>query len=373
MQSKRTFDSNNNFFSEEQPDNQNNECMMTSNKNELSLNSNKKNTISTLKVFRQIIPVLFFLLPAAISAQVNSVEFGKNRVQYKKFKWQYYQTKNFNVYFNQGGQELAKYVAQVAEKELPNIETRSANSLQRRANIILYNEYADFQQSNIGLGQDDWQNTGGTKLVNNKMVLYFESDHAKLKLQVRQGIARILVDNDLFGEDIGEFAGNQALLDLPKWLTDGYVAYLAENWSTELDDQLKNEFLSANYKKFLQLAFEKPDLAGHAFWYYIEERYKKENTHQLLYLSKVYKNMNRACLQVCKKKFKEVLSDFMVYEDDKYYKDVNMRRPYPKGNLVETFDVTKRLDYFRFNVNPVAKNNDYVVTQFRKGIVKVLY
>ena len=47
---------------------------------------------------------LFFFLPSALmaTAQVSSVEFGKNRVQYKKFKWQYYQTRNFNTYFNKG-------------------------------------------------------------------------------------------------------------------------------------------------------------------------------------------------------------------------------------------------------------------------------
>src|SRR3982751_6537865 len=60
------------------------------------------------------------------SAQVNAVEFGKNRVQYKKFKWQFYQTRNFNTYFNQNGQELAKFVAQVAEEEAPKIEAFSA-------------------------------------------------------------------------------------------------------------------------------------------------------------------------------------------------------------------------------------------------------
>jgi hypothetical protein len=35
-----------------------------------------------------------------------------------------------------------------------------------------------------------------------------------------RGLQRILTDNRLFGDDLGEFAGNQALLDLPKWLTD---------------------------------------------------------------------------------------------------------------------------------------------------------
>ncbi len=313
------------------------------------------------------------LLTLMATAQVNAVEFGKNRIQYKKFKWQYYQTKNFNVYFNQNGQELAKFIAQVAEKELPGIENEAEYSLQRRANIVVYNTYADMQQSNIGLGQD-WQNSSGvTKLVNNKMVVYFDADHQKLRHQVRSGISRILVDNDLFGDDLGEFAGNQALLDLPKWMTDGYVAYLAESWSTELDDQMKSEILSGTYKKFNHFAFARPELAGHAFWYYIEERYKKENVRQLLYLAKVYKNINKACLQVCKKKFKELLGEFMDWNDDKYSNDIARRRAYPKGNTIESFDINSRTDYMRFNVNPNKRNSSFVVTQFRKGIIRVLY
>lgn len=325
--------------------------------------------------FSRISLISFFLLASSCfaAAQVNSVEFGKNRVQYKKFKWSYYQTKNFNVYYHQNGEELAKFIAQSAEKELPQMEAAAEYSLQRRANIVLYNDFAEMQQSNIGLGID-WQNTSaGTKLVNNKMVVYFESDHQKLRLQVRQGIAQILTENRLFGDDIGEVAGNQALLDLPKWLTNGYISYLAQNWSTELDDELKSEILSGNYSKFSKFAFKRPAIAGHGFWFYIEEKYKKENVTYLLYLATVYKNLNKACLQVCKKKFKEVLSDFMDYQDEKYSKDITKRKAYPKGSYIEGFDINPRLDYFRFNVNPVKRNNSYVVTQFKKGIVRVIY
>ncbi len=305
------------------------------------------------------------------SAQVNTVEFGKNRVQYKKFKWQYYQTKNFNTYFNQKGQELGKFVAQVAEEEAPKIEGFVEYSLQRRANIIVYNEFADLQQSNIGLGID-WQITGGaTQLVNNKMVVYFNGDHAHLRKQIREGIARILTDNILFGDDLGEFAGNQALLDLPKWLTDGYVAFAGENWSTALDDELKSEILSGNYKNFYQFAFDKPVLAGHSFWHYIEEKYKKENVTYLLYLARIYKNLNRACLQICKQKFKAVLADFMEFEEDKYFKDISRRKAYPKGNYIESFDINKRQDYYRINVNPNARNNSFAVVEYKKGIVRL--
>jgi hypothetical protein len=316
----------------------------------------------------------FFIAFGYISnAQVSSVEFGKNRVQYKKFKWQYYQTINFNCYFNQNGQEIAKYVAQIAEEELSGVEKFVEYSLQRRANIIIYNSFNDLQQSNIGLGID-WQSAGGlTKLVNNKMIVYYNSNHADLRRQIREGIAKVLTENLLFGEDLGEVAGNQALLDLPQWLIDGYVAYVGQNWSTQLDDDLKSEILSGNYKNFYQFAFDKPLLAGHAFWYYIEEKYKKENTTYLLYLARVYKNLNRASQQVTKKrKFKEVLSDFMVYEEDKYDKDVSRRRNYPKGSEITSYTVGKRIDYFHFNVNPNKRNGSFAVVQYKKGQYRLL-
>ena len=98
---------------------------------------------------------------------------------------------------------------------------------------------------------------------------------------------------------LGEFAANQALLDLPKWLTDGYVAYAAENWSPELDDQLKSAMLSGEYKNFYQFAYKQPLLAGHSFWNFIANNYKKESVTYFLYLSRVYRNLNGASQRIC--------------------------------------------------------------------------
>jgi len=86
----------------------------------------------------------------------------------------------------------------------------------------------------------------------------------------------VLTDEILFGDDLGEFASNQALLDLPEWLTNGYIEYIAQPWSTQKDDDLKSAILSGDYNNFYQFAFDKPTLAGHAFWYYIAEKYKPE-------------------------------------------------------------------------------------------------
>jgi hypothetical protein len=315
---------------------------------------------------------IFALLFAAVSlAQVNSVEFGKNRVQHKKFTWRFYETTNFYTYFNIGGNELAKFAAQVAEQELEQLETAVEYSLQRKGNIIIYNDYNDYKSSNIGLGID-WQNPGGvTKLVNNKIVVYFNGNHNDFRRQIREGIVRSLVENQLFGDDIGEFASNQALLDLPKWLVEGYIRYHAENWNAKLDDQLKDAMMGGSYKNFYQFAFKQPDLAGHAFWYYLGERYKKDNVTYFLYLARIYKSLNTASQRITKKKFKPLLAEFMSSMEDRYFKDIRQRRNAPKGTISVVEDVEKQ-DFFRFQVNPNPRNNSYAAVKYRKGIYSVI-
>jgi len=315
--------------------------------------------------------ISLFILPLFVQAQVNTVEFGKNRIQHKKFKWKFYQSENFNTYISQGGNELGKFVAQVAEEELPELETFIEYSLQRRANIVIYTNFEDYKQSNIGLGID-WQQAGGlTKLVNNKLVVFFDGNHSHLRLQIREGIAKVLTDNLLFGDDIGEFASNQALLDLPKWLTDGYIAYAAENWNTQKDDELKSAMLVSEYKNFYHFAYAKPTLAGQAFWNYVAEKYKKDNVTYFLYLARIYKNLNNASLKICKKKFKEVLEDFMAYKQDKYFEDIRKRKNAIKGKLTISEDVSKN-DYYNFQVNPNPKNNAYAMVEYKKGQYSVL-
>ena len=315
--------------------------------------------------------ILFLFLCSQSSAQINMVEFGKNRVQHTKFKWSFYQSPNFNVHYNLNGLELAKFTTQVAEEELPSLEEFIEFGIQRRLNIVLYNNFNDYKQSNIGIGLDIPNAGGLTKLVNNKMVVYYNGDHNDLRRQIREGIAKVLVESLLFGDDLGEFAQNQALLDLPKWMTDGYISYAAENWSTKLDNELKSAMIGADYKNFYHFAYEQPRLAGHAFWYYIEERYRKENVTYLLYLSRIYKNVNRATNTIAKKKLKDVLKDFMLYNRDKYYKDIRARRNVPSGRLTVPKEIGKN-DYFRFQANPNPKSFTFAVVEYRKGQTRVI-
>ncbi|SEW08161.1 hypothetical protein SAMN05428988_1871 [Chitinophaga sp. YR573] len=301
-------------------------------------------------------------------AQTNSVEFGQNRIQHKNFKWRYYQTRHFNTYFSQNGLELGKYAAQVAEKELPQLEQFMEFSFRQRVNIVVYNSFGEMKQSNIGIGVD-WQNTGGvTKLVGNKLIIYFDGDHEHLRQLIRQGIARVMLENLLFGEDIGEFAGNAVLIDFPKWFTDGFIAYAAENWNATLDDELKDVIQSGRYKNFNQLAYEKPLLAGHAFWYYVESKYGKDAVPYLMYITRINRGLKKGFQQVLNQKPKNAMQDFMVYNAKRFQDDNRKRKQVTRGRTVVAREIGKS-NFYRFQANP--KSNNYAVVEFTKGIYRV--
>lgn len=301
-------------------------------------------------------------------AQTNSVEFGQNRIQHKNFKWRYYQTRHFNTYFSQNGLELGKYAAQVAEKELPQLEQFMEFSFRQRVNIVVYNSFGEMKQSNIGIGVD-WQNTGGvTKLVGNKLIIYFDGDHEHLRQLIRQGIARVMLENLLFGEDIGEFAGNAVLIDFPKWFTDGFIAYAAETWNATLDDELKDAIQSGRYKSFNQLAYEKPLLAGHAFWYYVESKYGKDAVPYLMYISRINRGLKKGFQQVLNQKPKNAMQDFMVYNAKRFQDDNRKRKQVTRGRTVVAREIGKS-NFYRFQANP--KSNNYAVVEFTKGIYRV--
>ena len=79
----------------------------------------------------------------------------------------------------------------------------------------------------------------------------------------------------------------------------------------------------ATTRIFIILLLKNPLLAGHAFWYYIGNKYGRQKTTYLLYLSRIYRNLNSATQKIAKKKFKEVLKDFMTEECRRqYYKDI---------------------------------------------------
>ncbi len=80
------------------------------------------------------------------------MSFGKNRVQYLDFYWQFYRFDNFDCYFNEYGRDLAQYHCMIMPpKDWLKIEDFFDYNLEKRIIFIIYNRNSEYRQSNIGL------------------------------------------------------------------------------------------------------------------------------------------------------------------------------------------------------------------------------
>ena len=171
----------------------------------LSIKSGYKQTF----MFRIITSVLLFGLIGfnLIYAQGTQIEFGKNRVQYHQDyeNWSKYESDNFITYWYGEGREIGQFVVQVAELDFTAIQNILEHRINQRIQIIVYTDITDLKQSNIGV-EETFNNTGGqTKIVGNKVFVYYDGDHNHLRRDVREGIASVYLDAMLFGSNL---AGN---------------------------------------------------------------------------------------------------------------------------------------------------------------------
>ncbi len=233
-----------------------------------------------------LLTLLISLLSCSVlSAQGTQVEFGKNRVQYHEdFKeWLQYESVNFITYFYGEGRNIAQSVVQIAELDYNNVQSILEHRMNDKIEIIVYTDLTDLKQSNIG-SDEAFVNTGGqTKIVGNKIFVYFNGDHNHLRAQIREGVASVYLNAMLFGSNLQEIVQNAVMMNLPEWFKIGLISYIGQEWSTTLDNELRDVMLNYDYKDFYKFAERNPKLAGHAMWYFISQNYGKSTVSNLLY------------------------------------------------------------------------------------------
>lgn len=249
---------------------------------------------------------LFILLLCLFAFKSNAqfytgsqMDFGKNRVKYENFFWTYYIYDRYDVYFYEEGKDLANYVSKSAKTQMESVERLFDYSFDGRIQFICYNKQSDFKQSNIGLSTEEQYNTGGvTRIAGSKIILYYEGDHAKLDAQIRAGLAEVLIDQMMYGGNVREMLKNNTLLSLPEWYTKGLIDYVANDWNSDIDNRVKDGILSGKYKNINRLEGVDAVYGGHALWKHIADNYGEAVISNLLYMTKVSRNIDNSALFV---------------------------------------------------------------------------
>lgn len=259
--------------------------------------------------------VLFFLLffNQVSNSQGFYTDFGQNRVQYHTTEWSYYDSQHFVTYFYQGGFDLGKFVSTYAERNLNEIESILEYRISHKIQIMVYHNISDAKQTNIGIYLPDINTGGITKVINNKMFVYFDGNHQHLARQIKAGIAKILIQNMLSGENIQEYLQNAVLLNLPNWFLNGLESYIAEEWNTEYDIKLKQFIEQNKFLNFNKLSTDEATFAGHALWHYISQTNGNAAIPNILYITRINRSMESGFMFVLGSSFSALVNDMIEY------------------------------------------------------------
>ena len=153
--------------------------------------------------------------------------FGRNKVQYKDFKFEVLKTEHFDIYFSGEERDAAADVGRLAERWYSRLSTLLDHTLSNRQPIVLYSSHADFEQTNV-VGGEIGEGTGGvTEGLKRRVVLPLtgalkETDHVlghELVHAFQYDIAR--------GNTSDQQQPGSSMERLPLWFVEGMAEYLS--------------------------------------------------------------------------------------------------------------------------------------------------
>ncbi len=302
-------------------------------------------------------PVLWALFCLSVlcgSSQTSTTEtFGQNRVQYKDFIFSYYESDNFTTYFYQGGQDVAKFVIKTAEDDYEDISKMLDVRYKGKIDVVVYNNINELNQTNIGIYQQ--QDPGLTmKIPEGKIFVYFNGDHRDLARQIRKGIATLLVNKTVRGNNFTQVVQNSILVNLPDWYRLGLVDDISEDWTTDMEDRLRDGILTGRFKKLNKLQPDDAIFVGHSIWHYIDEVHGKSALNNILYLTRVNRSVDNGFLFVLGTNLSETLKNWYTYYTTRFTNEAKISSMPTDSSIVKT-KIKKGFDYYEPRLSPDGK------------------
>jgi len=288
-----------------------------------------------------------------------NMSFGKNRIQYPKadileseFFASFYRNDRFDVYFYPGGRELAEFVSRYAFSEINRLENFFEYTLDKRIIFIVYNRLNDYRQSNIGLisGRDETNIGGVTKILDNKVFLYFEGDHEKFRQQILAAIAEVILQEMMYGGSVRDRLASSTLLNIPDWYYQGLLAFISKGWDVETESRVKDGILSGRFDKFNRLVGQDAIDAGHSIWYFISESFGKSVIPTIVYFTRINKNASSGFLNVLGTSLNALSYEWLHFYKTRY-EDPSHNGNTPDGRQIK-LKSRKGISYLRARISP---------------------
>lgn len=239
--------------------------------------------------------------------------FGKNRIQYRPFKWQVLTSQNFEVYFYEGGQQTATLAAQLAETDFDRVTEILGYSPFSRTKIFVYTSTQDLNQSNVGLNLSSEREIREENLAKSRIEIAYSGNSVSFRKELIREVSHVYVHDMLYGGSIKESLQNSLLLSVPDWFMNGITTYISEGWSTEMDSYMRDAILNKTLKKPSQTLGKESALVGQSIWNFVAEKYGKDNISNILNLTRIIRNEQTSISSTLGMPFSKVIKEWREY------------------------------------------------------------
>jgi len=320
---------------------------------------------------KKILYILFIFNTLVLStfAQTTQEEFGKNRIQYKNFEWKYLSTANFDIYFYDGGLDIAQQAAKYAELDYEGIIEKIDYAPYTKLKLILYNCHDDLLQSNIRNFNENPALGGQTQFINTKIEIPFEGNQLEFRSRIRKGVAEYLITDMMYGGNIKDIYRNSLLLVLPEWYISGAAAFIANGWDNKMDDKMRDIF---SHKKVISpnhIGAYNPELIGQSVFHFLQEKGGKNAISSALSITRITRNYEHGFSASTGFRYRTFEREWIKY----YFQNSNA---VIEGYTIPVFDKAlknrKNKDYFRVKHSPNGQYIAYSSNEKGKYTVWVL-
>lgn len=237
-----------------------------------------KKIFSQSVIFYLALGLLMLSLAPSLLSQVAFTQFyGKNKVQYSHFRWNYLTTDHFKIYFYSRNDDTLKLLILIAESAYKKLSQLMRHELKEKVPLIFYETYTDFEQTN--LFQVSEGVLGVAEPVLHRIAIHGDLPPDELQTLIEHELSHIFQFDFLWGKQEGSL---YALREPPLWTMEGLSEFITGKWSSWSKMIVRDAVLNDRVPEFSEsgeLVSRYPlprDPAydfGHALYEFIQEKF----------------------------------------------------------------------------------------------------
>lgn len=224
--------------------------------------------------------LLLVVWPAllATSAAAQTVQFGKNKIQYTNFDWQVLSGEHVDVYYYPEEEPIGRLALAYAEDSYEVLAERFRHHPFRRIPLVVYSSHNHFEQTNLMPGFIPEGVLGFTEYLKRRVAIPFRGNYAQFRHTIRHELVHVFHLSKL--TELDALYGSVRGAAFPFWWQEG----LAEYWSSPQDSDdamvIRDMVLSGELPTLRQftysIGFAAYPLGGELF-HYLADRFGEEH------------------------------------------------------------------------------------------------